>query len=365
MNVYELQAVLRLDTGEFLRSASEADMAFRSLGDGIGEAAAGMAENASGIAGALGEILSVFGGESGGVLSQAAEGTAALMEPFDETLGGRIGDAAAAFSVLRDALAEVLSPTEAQAGAQEALGAALDGSAGGLKQNADMLGALPGLLEAASGALGQWASDAASRFGESAGAAEEGGGRIADVLTGRIPEAVSTVIGAAAALPVAFADAGQQMASGLAGGFASVWEAAAAGIRQKIGSLVDGVKDLLGIRSPSRVFADIGGNMARGLALGWEREFGPAERSVSSGIGGLVPSPAQADRLDFKDSAIGRSSAAGIASLTAAEGRGEQLRPVEIRLMLDGREAAEALYNPLTQVGMRLGRSGASDTGWR
>ena len=37
MNIYELQATLRLDTGEFLRAASEADAAFRSLGDGIGE----------------------------------------------------------------------------------------------------------------------------------------------------------------------------------------------------------------------------------------------------------------------------------------------------------------------------------------
>lgn len=362
MNVYELQAVLRLDTGDFLRAASEAGAAFRSLGNGIGETAAGMAENASGIAEALGGILSVFGGEGGGILAQAAEGTAALMKPFDETIGGRIGDAAAAFSVLRDALAEILSPTEAQAGAQEALGTALDGSADGLQRNTEGLGALPGLFEVASGALGQWASDASSRFSESAGAAEEGGGRIADVLTGRIPEAVSSVIGAVSALPGAFAEAGQQMASGLSGGFASVWEAAAAGIRQKVSSLVDGVKDLLGIRSPSRVFADIGGNMARGLALGWDREFGAAERSVSSGIGGLVPSPAPADRLDFKDSAIGRSSAAGIASLTAAEGGGERLRPVEIRLMLDGREAAEALYDPMRQVGMRRG---VSDGEWR
>ena len=366
MNIYELQATLRLDTGDFLRSAAEADAAFRSLGDGIGVTAEGMAEKAAGIADALGGILGVFGGEGGTTLSLAAEGTAALIKPFDGEAGMRIGDAAGAFTVLRDALAELLPSMDAENDAQGSLNAALAVGAEGLRGTAEGLGALPSLLETAAGALGQWAADAAARWSESAGAAKGAGETVADILAGRIPEAVSMAVGAAASLPGAFAEAGRQMASGLSGGFASVWESAAAGIRQKIGSLVDGVKDLLGIRSPSRVFADIGGNMVRGLSLGWAAEFGGARDAVLSGIGELVPSPAPApDRLSFEDSAIGRSSAAGIASLTAAESGGSPMRPVEIRLMLDGREAAEALYDPLMQARLRRGGNGSFDNGWR
>lgn len=360
MNIYELQATLRMDTGEFLRSAAEADAAFRSLGDGIGVTAAGMTEKTAGIADALGGILSAFGGDE---LSRAAEGTAALLRPFDENAGARIGDASAAFGALRAALAELIPRTEAEAQAQGAVNAALAAGENGLRQTADGLNAWPVLLETAGEALGRWASDVSVRWAESAGAAETAGKTTAEVLSGRIPEAVSAAIGAAAALPGAFADAGRQMASGLAGGFSSVWESAAAGIRQKISSLVDGVKDLLGIRSPSRVFAEIGGNMVRGLAAGWEREYGEAERTVYDGTDGLIPSPAPADRLRFADSAIGRSSAAGIASLTAAKNGGGRDRPVEIRLMLDGREAAEVLYDPLKQVGLRLGGTGKE--GWR
>ena len=173
MNIYELQATLRLDTGDFLRSAAEADAAFRSLGDGIGVTAEGMAEKAAGIADALGGILGVFGGEGGTTLSLAAEGTAALIKPFD-------------------ALAELLPSMDAENDAQGSLNAALAVGAEGLRGTAEGLGALPSLLETAAGALGQWAADAAARWSESAGAAKGSGETVADILAGRIPEAVSS-----------------------------------------------------------------------------------------------------------------------------------------------------------------------------
>ena len=47
-----------------------------------------------------------------------------------------------------------------------------------------------------------------------------------------------------------------------------------------VGGLVDGVKGVLGIHSPSRVFAGIGQNMALGLGQGFEKQM----QSVTAGI---------------------------------------------------------------------------------
>lgn len=49
-------------------------------------------------------------------------------------------------------------------------------------------------------------------------------------------------------------------------------------------SIVDGVKDVLGIHSPSRVFAGIGSNMAQGLGRGWEKEYASIKRDIENGL---------------------------------------------------------------------------------
>lgn len=54
-----------------------------------------------------------------------------------------------------------------------------------------------------------------------------------------------------------------------------------------VGGLVDGVKGVLGIHSPSRVFAGIGQNMALGLGQGFERQM----QSVTAGIQNAIPTP--------------------------------------------------------------------------
>lgn len=51
--------------------------------------------------------------------------------------------------------------------------------------------------------------------------------------------------------------------------------------------IVDGVKGMLGIHSPSRVFAGIGQNMALGLGQGFEKQM----QSVTAGIQNAIPTP--------------------------------------------------------------------------
>ena len=81
-------------------------------------------------------------------------------------------------------------------------------------------------------------------------------------------------------------------------GFLAVWDAitSAVGtavdwIAEKIQSikdafsgLIDGVKDLLGIHSPSRVFKDIGENMAAGAELGWDSEWDKSRRRIEGSL---------------------------------------------------------------------------------
>ena len=68
-------------------------------------------------------------------------------------------------------------------------------------------------------------------------------------------------------------------------------------IREKVtgffNGIVDGVKGILGIHSPSKVFAGIGENMALGLGEGWNGEFDAVKKSVNGDmdfVGSYTPS---------------------------------------------------------------------------
>lgn len=72
-------------------------------------------------------------------------------------------------------------------------------------------------------------------------------------------------------------------------------------IREKVtgffNGIVDGVKGILGIHSPSKVFAGIGENMALGLGEGWNDEFDAVKKSVAGDmdfVGSYTPSIAKA-----------------------------------------------------------------------
>lgn len=84
-------------------------------------------------------------------------------------------------------------------------------------------------------------------------------------------------------------------------------------IKEKVsgffGGIVDNVKGVLGIHSPSRVFAGIGENMALGLGEGWESEYGTIKRGITSGLDFGTAT------VGFADSGIGRSSVAIVNSM--------------------------------------------------
>ena len=104
-------------------------------------------------------------------------------------------------------------------------------------------------------------------------------------------------------------DVGKQIVSGLWEGIKSMGSWLGDKVGGFFGDMVDGVKDFLGIHSPSRVFAGIGENMALGLGEGWDDEYGRISKNIKSGLDFGTAS------VDFASSGLGVSSAGIINSM--------------------------------------------------
>lgn len=102
-----------------------------------------------------------------------------------------------------------------------------------------------------------------------------------------------------------------------------------------VGGLVDGVKGVLGIHSPSKVFAGIGQNMALGLGQGFEKQM----QSVTAGIQDAIPTPT-VDTV--------YNAAAGMVNGLALAGGG--VYRVEIPLYINGVEFYRASIDDLRTV---------------
>lgn len=135
-------------------------------------------------------------------------------------------------------------------------------------------------------------------------------------LAKNLPQIVRSVLDMTATIVKTFVsslpdivDVGKQIVRGVWDGI----KAMGSWIKEKVsgffGGIVDNVKGVLGIHSPSRVFAGIGENMALGLGEGWESEYGTIKRGITNGLDFGTAT------VGFADSGIGRSSAAIVNSM--------------------------------------------------
>lgn len=81
-----------------------------------------------------------------------------------------------------------------------------------------------------------------------------------------------------------FKEIGGKIVGGIKDGITGAWEAFIGWVSDKVGGIVDAVKNMLGIHSPSKVFAGIGENMALGLAEGWNDEYSDIKRKIEGGL---------------------------------------------------------------------------------
>lgn len=166
-------------------------------------------------------------------------------------------------------------------------------------------------------------------------------------LANNLPQIVRSVLDMLATIVETFVSSlpdivnvGKQIVKGL-------WEgikAMGSWIKEKVtgffGGIVDGVKGVLGIHSPSRVFAGIGENMALGLGNGWDDEYGNIKRGITSGLDFGTAS------VGFADSGIGISSAAIVNGLGEGKQSGGSFT---FNLMFpDMTKFASYVFDPLT-----------------
>lgn len=160
-------------------------------------------------------------------------------------------------------------------------------------------------------------------------------------FTETIPNAVRTAFEWLKGIPEKMGEIGKDMVRGLWEGIASMGKWLLDKFSGFVNNIIDGVKGVLGIHSPSRVFAGIGENMALGMGEGWNDEYGNIKRGITSGLDFGTAS------VDFGASgvaAIGNSIASGVGAL-ASSGSGSIV--INLTTELDGAVLARKMvpYN--------------------
>ncbi len=120
-------------------------------------------------------------------------------------------------------------------------------------------------------------------------------------------------------------------------------------IKDKVGDffsgVIDGVKGVLGIQSPSKVFAGIGEYMAEGLGQGFESEMKNVSRQIDNSIPTNIDMTGQYQASSTSGSVVSNYDAA----LAQSE-------PINITLTLDGNVLARYLYEPFQNEKILRGR---------
>lgn len=170
-------------------------------------------------------------------------------------------------------------------------------------------------------------------------------------LVKAIPQIITSIVEGFASLMSSIIDIGKDIVNGIWKGIQSM----ASWIKDKVtgffSGIVDGVKDFLGIHSPSRVFSDMGKNMALGIGEGWDSEYNRIKKDIERGM------DFGTTNVDFAYSGLVHSSRAisnGIMSGSAAAG-GEIV--INITETIDGAIIARNQYKYNMREGTLRGGS--------
>lgn len=163
-------------------------------------------------------------------------------------------------------------------------------------------------------------------------------------LVAALPQIISAIVKGIGALIGGIVDVGKSIVEGIWKGIQEM----AGWIYDKVtgffSGIVDGVKDFLGIHSPSTVFADMGKNMALGLGQGWDNEYDRIRRDIEGGMDFGTAS------VDFASSGLGVASAGMVNGVSASvQGAGMSGGSITVNLMMpDGTKFASYLLGPLS-----------------
>ncbi len=141
-------------------------------------------------------------------------------------------------------------------------------------------------------------------------------------LVKAVPQIITAIVGALGGLMKQLWDAGGNIVKGIWAGI----QKAAAWFRQQVTNffkgIIDGVKKVLGIKSPSKVFAGIGENMALGLGKGFTAAIQGVGRTIQKTI------PAATADIAITTNGKGKAGMAAVPNLTI--NTHDSLSPYEI-----------------------------------
>lgn len=99
-----------------------------------------------------------------------------------------------------------------------------------------------------------------------------------------VPRLVETIVRGFLASVKSYWDIGKSIVDGIRQGITEQWQRLKSDVSNLFTGLVSWIKNLLKIRSPSRVFADIGQNMAAGIGDGWASTIGDINRQIGESL---------------------------------------------------------------------------------
>lgn len=132
-------------------------------------------------------------------------------------------------------------------------------------------------------------------------------------LVSKLPEIISAIVkGFINGIP-AILDVGKNIVEGLWNGIKNMGSWIIGKVKDFFGGIVSGIKDFLGIHSPSKVFAGIGGFMAEGLGEGFDDQFKSVKKDIENSMNfdaGTVTADANISR-NYANGAYTATSAVG------------------------------------------------------
>lgn len=111
-------------------------------------------------------------------------------------------------------------------------------------------------------AIGTWITDMGTKIAE------------------EVPKVISDFVDFFLELPDKLIEIGGQIVDGLWQGIQDSWDDFVSNVSGIVGSFIEGVKDALGIASPSKVFKQIGRFTAEGFGAGWDDTFADVKEGI-------------------------------------------------------------------------------------
>lgn len=145
---------------------------------------------------------------------------------------------------------------------------------------------------------------------------------------------VNNIINAVTGLPGKMKDIGKNIVRGVWNGITGLGSWLTKKVKNFFSGIVDGVKDTLGIKSPSRVFMEIGAYTSEGMALGIEQNEDMVQKASENMVNTAIPDEIKvAETLN-----INRSAETSLINSLLSKLNNDK----EIVLNIDGREFARA-----------------------